>query len=129
MRELYGDNETILLVDDNKSVLDTACDILGQYGYTTITAGSGEEAIEIYKRKGDQIDLVILDIGMPGMGGHRCFKELLKINPKIKVLIATGYSADGKVKETLEASTAGFIGKPYRLIALVKKVRKLLDRR
>ena len=129
LRGLYSNNETILLVDDNKSVLDIACDMLGQYDYTTVAAGSGEEAIEIYKRKGDQIDLVILDIGMPGMGGHRCFKELLKINLKIKVLIATGYSADGKVKETLEAGAAGFIGKPYRLIALVKKVRKLLDRR
>ncbi|RZB34970.1 MAG: hypothetical protein SRB1_00738 [Desulfobacteraceae bacterium Eth-SRB1] len=129
LRGLYSNNETILLVDDNKSALDIACDILGQYDYTTVAAGSGEEAIEIYKRKGDQIDLVILDIGMPGMGGHRCFKELLKINPKIKVLIATGYSADGKVKETLEAGAAGFIGKPYRLIALVKKVREVLDRR
>ena len=129
LRKLYSDNETILLVDDNESVLDVACDILGQYDYTILTAESGEEAVEIYERKGDQIDLVILDIGMPGMGGHRCFKELLKINPKIKVLIATGYSADGKVKETLEAGAAGFIGKPYRLIALVKKVRKLLDRR
>ncbi len=129
LRELYGDNDTILLVDDNKSVLDTACDILGQYGYTTITAESGEEAVEIYERQGDRIDLVILDIGMPGMGGHRCFRELLGINPEIKVLIATGYSASGKMKETLEAGAVDFIGKPYRLIDMVKKVREILDRR
>jgi CheY-like chemotaxis protein len=116
-------------VDDNKSVLDTACDMLGQYDYRIVAVGSGEEAVEIYKKKGDQIDLVILDIGMPGMGGHRCFKELYKINPKIKVLIATGYSPNGKVKETLEAGAAGYIGKPYRLIDLVKKAREILDRR
>ena len=128
MRELYGDNETILLVDDNKSVLDTACDMLCQYGYTAITAGSGEEAVEIYERQGDRIDLVILDIGMPGMGGHRCCKELLGINPEIKVLIATGYSANGKMRETLEAGPVDFIGKPYRLIDMVKKVRNALDR-
>lgn len=127
LSSLYGENETVLLVDDNKPVLDIACDILGQYGYTTIAAGSGEEAVEIYERKGDQIDLVILDIGMPGMGGHRCFKELLRINPEIKVLIATGYSANGKVKETLEAGASDYIGKPYRLIDIVKKVRKVLD--
>ncbi len=127
LRKLYSDNETILLVDDNESVLDVACDILGQYDYTILTAESGEEAVEIYERKGDQIDLVILDIGMPGMGGHRCFKELLKINPEVKVLIATGYSANGKVKETLEAGAAGFIGKPYRLIDMVKKIREVLS--
>lgn len=127
LRELYGDNETILFVDDNKSVLDTACDMLGQYGYTTITAESGEEAVEIYERQGDRIDLVILDIGMPGMGGHRCLKELLGINPEIKVLIATGYSANGKMKETLEAGAVDFIGKPYRLIDMVKKARNALD--
>jgi PAS domain S-box-containing protein len=129
LRGLYSNNETILLVDDNKSVLDTACDMLGQYDYRIVAVGSGEEAVEIYKKKGDQIDLVILDIGMPGMGGHRCFKELYKINPKIKVLIATGYSPNGKVKETLEAGAAGYIGKPYRLIDLVKKAREILDRR
>jgi PAS domain S-box-containing protein len=129
LRALYSDNESILLVDDNKSILDIACDMLGQYDYRTVAAGSGEEAVEIYERKGDQIDLVILDIGMPGMGGHNCFKELLRINPKIKVLIATGYSVNGKVKETIEAGAAGFIGKPYRLIDLVKKVREVLDGR
>lgn len=129
LRKLYADNETILLVDDHKFALDTACDILGQYGYTTITAENGEDAVEIYVRKENQIDLVILDIGMPSMDGHRCFKELLKINPEIKVLVATGYFADGKVKETIEAGAAGFIGKPYRLIDMVKKVREVLDRR
>ena len=124
-----GGNETILLVDDEKFVLDVACDILGQNGYTTITAGSGEEAVEIYERKGDRIDLVILDIGMPGMGGHKCLEKLFGINPEIKVIIATGYPATGKVKETIEAGAAVFVGKPYRLIDMVKKVREVLNLR
>jgi len=127
VNEVCGGNETILLVDDEKSILDTTCDILDQHGYTVISAETGEEAVEIYKREGNRIDLAILDIGMPGMGGHKCFRELLKINPEIKVLIATGYSANGKVKETLESGAAGFIGKPYRLIDMVKKVREVLD--
>jgi len=120
-------NETILLVDDEESVLDIACDVLGQYGYTTITAKSGEKAVAIYEIKRDQIDLVILDIGMPGMGGHRCLKKLLEINPEIKVIIASGYPAIGKVKETIETGAAGFIGKPYQLIDLVEKVREVLE--
>ena len=122
-----GGNETILLVDDEKSVLDVACDILSQYGYTTITAKSGGEAVEIYETKRNRIDLVILDIGMPGMGGHKCLKKLLGINPEIKVIIASGYPAIGKVKETTETGATGFIGKPYRLIDLVEKVREALD--
>ncbi|MBU8850148.1 MAG: response regulator [Desulfobacterales bacterium] len=122
-------NETILLVDDEKPILDLVCDMLSQHGYTAITAESGEAAIEIYKKKMSQIDLVLLDVGMPGMNGHRCFKELFRINPEIKVIITTGYPASGKVKETLTAGAAGFIGKPYRLAGLLKKVRDVLDKR
>jgi DNA-binding NtrC family response regulator len=121
-------NETILLVDDEKPILDISCDILVRHGYRVIRAESGEAAIEIYKTEKDQIDLVFLDVGMPGMGGHRCFQELLRINPKIKVIIATGYPAGGKAKETLDAGAVGFIGKPYRLADMVKKARDVLDK-
>jgi PAS domain S-box-containing protein len=124
-----GCRETILVVDDEEPILDIACDILGQYGYTTLTAGNGEEAIETYKRERDQIDLVILDIGMPGMGGYRCFEELLKTDPSIKIVITTGYSTSKKVEEMLGAGAAGFIGKPYRLVDMVKKVEDVLDTR
>ncbi len=124
-----GGNETILVVDDEEPILDIACDILGQYGYTTMTAGNGEDAIEIYERERDRIDLVILDIGMPGMGGYRCFEELIKTDPAIKVIITTGYSTGRRVEEMLEAGAAGFIGKPYRLVDMVKKVKEALDGR
>ncbi|RLB90939.1 MAG: hypothetical protein DRH26_08775 [Deltaproteobacteria bacterium] len=120
-------SETILLVDDEKSVLDLTNDILDRHGYKAITAESGESAIEIYTRERDQIDLVFLDIGMPGMSGHKCFKELFRINPEIKVVITTGYSATEKVKETLDAGAAGYIGKPYRSADMLKKVRDILD--
>jgi len=121
-------NGTILLVDDEAFILDLTCDFLNRYGYTPITAASGEEAIEIYKRQGDQIDLVFLDIEMPGMGGARCFNELHAINSRIKIIIATGYPAIGKIKETFEAGAAGFICKPYRSADMAEKIRKVLDR-
>ena len=124
-----GSSGTILVVDDEKSILEIACDILTQYGYRTLTAESGEDALELYEAKGDQIDLVILDIGMPGMGGHRCFEELRRIDPAIKVIITTGYSTSRKVDEMLEAGAAGFIGKPYRLVDMVKKVQGVLEGR
>ncbi|GAI75457.1 unnamed protein product, partial [marine sediment metagenome] len=81
VEEIQGGDETILLVDDEETILDIGKDILGQYGYTTIEARSGEEAIDIYEKEKDRIGLVILDVGMPGMGGHKCLRELLEIDP------------------------------------------------
>ncbi len=125
--EIRGGHETILLVDDEESLLVLGQDMLREHGYTTITVESGERAIEIYKREKDRIDLVILDIGMPGMGGYKCLQELLKINPEIKVIIASGYTDSEKVKEVLEHGAAGFISKPYRLTDMLDNLRKLLD--
>jgi DNA-binding NarL/FixJ family response regulator len=65
---------------------------------------------------------------MPGIGGHRCLLELLKIDPEVKVIVASGYTSDGRVKETVESGAAGFIGKPYRFSDMLDKVREVLDR-
>ncbi len=124
--EMPGGNETILLVDDEEAILDVARNMLERFGYTAITAESGEKAIEIYKAQKERIDLVILDLGMPGIGGHKCLKELLKIDSRIKVIIASGYLKIEKVKETVESVASGFIGKPYQLSGMLKKVREVL---
>jgi signal transduction histidine kinase len=124
--EMPGGNETILLVDDEEAILDVARNMLERFGYTAITAESGEKAIEIYKAQKERIDLVILDLGMPGIGGHKCLKELLKIDSRIKVIIASGYLKIEKVKETVESGASGFIGKPYQLSGMLKKVREVL---
>ena len=127
-KEFQGGHETILLVDDVESLLEIGKAMLEQYGYAVITAASGERAIEIYKKEKESINLVILDIGMPGIGGHNCLSELKNINPEIKVLVASGYVETGKMKETLACSASGFIAKPYRSIELIKKVRCILDK-
>ncbi len=127
VEDIRGGDETILLVDDEEDILAIGCNILEKYGYTTIRVDSGERALEVYMKEGARIDLVIMDLGMPGMGGHKCLQELLKIVPEIKVIIASGYSANGRVKETLKAGASGFIGKPYRLAEMLKKVREVLD--
>ena len=125
--KIVGGSETILLVDDEKILLDIGTSILEGFGYKTITAENGERAIEIFKKGKDHIDLVILDVGMPGMGGHECLKRLHEFDPKLKVIIASGYAAHGRVKETIDAGAVDFIGKPYRLVDMVKKVRNALD--
>jgi|GEM_PF-179704 len=122
-----GGTETVLIVDDEAPIRDFASQVLRRFGYQVVTASSGEEALKIYAARAEAIDLVILDLNMPGMGGHRCLRELLKVDPQARVLISSGYSINGQVKSTLDAGAAGFIGKPYRLTDLLGKVRSVLD--
>ncbi len=125
--EASGGTETILVVDDDRSILQLSQELLEKYGYKTILAVSGETALEIYAEKKSIIDLVILDLNMPGMGGSECLTELYKLNHKIKVLVASGYSPDGNVRKTLEAAGGDFIGKPFRLNEMLRKIRMVLD--
>ncbi|MBF0528549.1 MAG: PAS domain S-box protein [Deltaproteobacteria bacterium] len=126
-RPFQGGSETILLVDDEELIRGFAQQVLLKFGYKVLTASSGEEALGIYSGKHSMIDLVIMDIGMPGMGGHKCLTEIMRLNPSAKILIGSGYSANGQVKETLEAGAAGYVGKPYELTDLLNKVRAVLD--
>ncbi len=119
--------ETILLVDDDKSVRDVISQILGRFGYSVLSASSGEEALEVYSARSDEISLVILDLGMPGMGGHRCLKELLRLDSAVKIMISSGYSIDAQLKKTLESGASAFISKPFQMLGLLEKVRAVLD--
>jgi signal transduction histidine kinase len=126
-QSLQGGNETILLVDDEKSIRRFAKQALVKFGYTVLTAASGEEALEIYTKISEVIDLTVTDINMPGIGGHKFLVELLQIKPDAKVLVASGYSIDGQVRKTMEAGAAGYLAKPYQLTDLLGKVRNVLD--
>ena len=120
--------ETILLVDDEESIRELVSELLKRFGYTVLTASSGEEALETYINKAHEIDLVIMDIGMPGMGGHKGVQNIVHFDPKAKIIIASGYSINSQVKKTLEAGALGYIGKPYRLADLLEKVRSVFNR-
>lgn len=119
--------ETVLLVDDDEAIRDYAQQALMKFGYTALTASSGEETLEIYPEKSNEIDIIVMDIGMPGMGGHKCLQELQKINPAVKVVIASGYAIDDRVKKSLDSGAAGYLGKPYQLTDLLNTVRAVLD--
>ena len=84
--------ETILLVDDEKSIRDLGKEVLTSVGYKVLTASTGREALDMYTKAQEEISLVILDLIMPEMGGKQCLEELLKIDPAVKILIASGYS-------------------------------------
>jgi two-component system cell cycle sensor histidine kinase/response regulator CckA len=122
-----GGGETLLVVDDEAAVRELAVQILQRHGYQVLTADRGEAALEIFQSRPGGIDLVILDLGMPGMGGFNCLRGLLKIDPSVRILIASGYSVDASVQECLESGAVGFIGKPYRLKDLLAKTRTVLD--
>ena len=119
--------ETILLIDDELHVLDMWGDLLEENGYTVFTAEDGSRGVEIYRERQNDIDLVILDYIMPGMGGGAVIENLTEIDEDVKILVASGYSENGQAKEILNGDTAGFIQKPATMKELLRKVRTVLD--
>ena len=130
-KEIAGGEESILLVDDEQGILEWGREILKNYGYSVATAENGEKAItkmrESISQNGNGFDLVILDLNMPGMGGYKCFQELVKIKPKIKVIIASGYSPNEQmIKKSPELKDRAFIMKPYQMSDMLNKMRDVL---
>jgi two-component system, cell cycle sensor histidine kinase and response regulator CckA len=119
--------ETLLLVDDEEFIRDLAAEILESKGYVVIKAGSGEEALEVLKRGGEKVELVILDLGMPGMGGVKCLEILVNSHQGLKVLIASGYSPESVIGDLLKLGASGYIAKPFRRRDLLHTVREILD--
>jgi PAS domain S-box-containing protein len=119
--------ENILLVDDDESLRQLGVRNLESQGYQVMTAASGEAALELYRHKGSRLDLVIMDLGMPGMGGHKALKAILEMNAQAKVIIASGYSAQGRAKGALEDGARGYVAKPFRRRDLLGTVRGVLD--
>ena len=125
-QKIITGRETILVVDDDESIADVTKEILTSLGYRVMTAGSGQEAVAIYMEKGKEIDLVILDMIMPGMGGGKTFIALREIDSGVKVILSSGYSADGEAQQILERGCNSFIQKPFRVAELSKKIRDVL---
>lgn len=119
--------ETLLLVDDEKLIINVNKEILEALGYKVYLARSGKEAIETYKEKQDKIEMVILDMIMPEMDGGETYDILKKINPDIKVLLSSGYSIDGQATEILERGCNDFIQKPFKIEQLSQKIKDLLE--
>lgn len=126
---LHGGDELILVVDDEEAILEIAEELLTRYGYSVIKACNGEEALEIYAEKIGAIDLIIMDLSMPGIGGYKTITEILKIDPEARIMIASGYSANIQVRDALTAGAVGFVAKPYKLNDMLRKIREVLDKK
>ena len=126
--EAPGGHETILLVDDEDAIRELGQNVMSRKGYKVMLAATGEEALEIYKEQGENIDLIILDISMPGMGGHKCLEELIRQDPEVKVVVASGYSLSGDLYNVLASGASTFVPKPFLFNDLLAEVRDVLDR-
>ena len=121
-------DETILLVDDEEMIIDVGCQLLEKLGYTVLEARGGKEAIQIYQENRDNIDMIILDMIMPDLGGSEVYDKIKTIDPGVKVLLSSGYSVDGQATEILKRGCNGFIQKPFNLKKLSKKIREVLNK-
>lgn len=118
--------ETILIVDDEALVLNVACDMIKMMGYSVITASDGSTAVNTYRDQHQRIDLVMLDMVMPDMGGSDVFDEIKKINPQAKVLLSSGYSLNGQASRIMERGCDGFIQKPFTMDEISTLLRQIL---
>ncbi|HRN54448.1 MAG TPA: response regulator, partial [Gemmatimonadaceae bacterium] len=114
---------TILVVEDEEAIRQVASRVLSTRGYTVLAAGSGEEALQM--ADGQQIDLLLTDMVMPGIGGPELAQQLRATRPELAVLFTSGYSRDAIAHE-FGLDDAGFIAKPYGLAQLVSAVRERL---
>ena len=107
--------------------METGTKMLERLGYRVLEAGSGMDAINIYKDKMEAIDMVILDMIMPKMDGGKTYEKIKEINPNVKVLLASGYSIEDQATEILNRGCDGFIQKPFNLKILSVKLKEILS--
>ena len=125
--EVIEGTGTVLLIDDEEVILEVGKDLLEAMGYRVLLATDGKEAIEVYRKNQDEIDIVVLDMVMPRMGGGEAYDRIKEINPDIKVLLSSGYSIDGEATEILERGCSGFIQKPFKMKELSQAIRGVLE--
>ena len=116
----------ILLVDDQEMVLEVGKKMLQKLSYKVIMARSGPEAVEVFAKKQNTIDLVILDMRMPNMNGGVVYERLKKISPNVKVLISSGYIENNSIRDLMNKGCDGFIQKPFSLQELSERIKDIL---
>jgi CheY-like chemotaxis protein len=117
---------TILLVDDEKMVIDVGQAMLEKLGYRVLRAQNGREAVDAITAHDDAIDLVILDMIMPGLSGAEVFDRIRETNPDLPVILSSGYSLDGQATRIMNKGCNGFIQKPFSLPELSQIIQKTL---
>lgn len=124
---MKDEKRTILIVDDEEMVLNVEALMLERMGFKTLKANSSQKAYQLYRDKKDNIDLVILDMIMPGDNGAVIYKKLKRINSGIRVLISSGFWKDINVRAILNDGQNSFIQKPFKFAEFNKKIDSILS--
>ncbi|MBN2609800.1 MAG: response regulator [Candidatus Fermentibacteraceae bacterium] len=122
-----GSGRAVMVVDDEFVVVNTLMELLKELGYTVVAASGGEAALRLFSDEPQAFDAIILDLSMPEMDGKECFLRLREIDPGVKVILATGFSRDGRVQELLNIGVRGFLQKPFRLKELAEMLESVLE--
>jgi CheY-like chemotaxis protein len=122
-----GNSELVLVVDDEASILTITSETLQAFGYRVLTATDGAEAVSVYTQHKDEIAVVLTDMMMPVMDGTAAILALMKINPAIKIIEASGLTAYGGEANASGVSVKHFLMKPYTAATLLKTMRRILD--
>ncbi len=117
---------TILLVDDEISIAETTSMMLENMGYRVYMVGNGHDAVQIYRQRHEEIDLVLLDLILPGMSGAKTFDALREINPQVRVLLCSGYCLAGEADNVMKSGCHGFIQKPFRINHLCREIEDII---
>jgi two-component system cell cycle sensor histidine kinase/response regulator CckA len=128
MTERSNGRGTILLVEDEKDMLDLLEKILMRHGYQVLRAADGETALDIYRRSKETIDVVLLDIGLPKMAGRDVLLKIKNENPNVKVVVASGYLAPELASELDQTGVKYLLPKPYRPDEVVRTLQSLIER-
>ena len=122
-----GGTETLLVAEDDESVLRLSENTLRSAGYTVLTAKDGRDAVQVFEKHANEIDLVMMDVVMPRMGGKEAMKHILKKNPDLPYLFASGYSEDAVHTDFIQNRGLHLLRKPYQTHAILRKIREVLD--
>jgi CheY-like chemotaxis protein len=125
--EVPRGDETILVVEDDEAVRGLTRSVLEAAGYTVLEAADGRDALQCFRKHHEQIHLALLDVVMPGLGGREAYKEMLKVNPALKALFASGYSENAIHTNFVLDSGLALLKKPYSRDELLRAVRRQFD--
>ncbi|MCG8673493.1 MAG: response regulator, partial [Pseudomonadales bacterium] len=115
-------------VDDEEMILDVGAAMLSRLGYQVLIARNGEEAMNLFEKQRQRIDLVVLDMIMPGWSGGELYEKMSAVDPDVKVLLSSGYSLNEEARAIMAKGVNGFIQKPYTLASLSSRLDEVLGR-
>jgi two-component system, cell cycle sensor histidine kinase and response regulator CckA len=125
---LAGGRETILVVEDEEMLRTLVREVLTRSGYAVLEAADGQEGADMFAAHKENIDLVLLDLGLPKLSGEEVFTRIRARDPIARVVFSTGYVREQKTEELLRLGARGVVHKPYTITNMLKTIREVLDR-